>query len=44
MEDIRDLIYAMRAELMVTAILFLLLILKLGRDTAHDRLLSIVQL
>ena len=44
MEDIRDLIYAMRAELMVTAILFLLLILKLGRDMAHDRLLSIVQL
>jgi len=44
MEDIRDLIYAMRAELMVTAILSLLLILKLGRDTAHDRLLSIVQL
>jgi NADH-quinone oxidoreductase subunit N len=44
MEDIRDLIYAMRAELMVAAILFLLLILKLGQDMAHDRLLSIVQL
>ena len=44
MEDIKDMIYAMRAELMVAAILFLLLILKLGQDMAHDRLLSIVQL
>lgn len=44
MEDIKDLIYAMRTELMVAAILFLLLILKLAGEMAHDRLLAITQL